>query len=69
VHDVAGFIERIKALFPRLPILLLLDGLYANGWVMQRCRQYHWQLMIVLKDKDLPTVWEEFHVLHALPPN
>jgi len=61
--------ERIKALFPRLPILLLLDGLYANGPVMQRCRQYHWQFMIVLKDKDLPTVWEEFHALHALQPN
>ena len=61
--------ERIKALFPRLPILLLLDGLYANAPVMQRCRQYHWQFMIVLKDKDLPTVWEEFHALHALQPN
>jgi hypothetical protein len=61
--------ERIKALFPRLPILLLLDGLYANAPVMQRCRQSHWQFMIVLKDKDLSTVWEEFHALHALQPN
>ena len=25
--------------------------------------------MIVLKDKDLPTVWEEFHALQPLPPN
>ncbi len=61
--------ERLKALFPRLPILLLLDGLYANGPVMQRCRQYHWQFMIVLKDKNLPTVWEEFHALHAVQPD
>lgn len=60
---------RIKALFPRLPILRLLDGLYANGPAMQRCRQYHWQFMIVLKDQDLATVWEEFHALHALQPN
>ena len=60
---------RIKTLFPRLPILLLLDGLYADGPAMQRCRQYHWQFMIVLKDKDLATVWEEFHALHALQPN
>ncbi len=60
---------RLKALFPRLPILLLLDGLDANGPVMQRCRQYHWQFMIVLKDKDLPTVWEEFHGLHAVQPD
>ncbi len=57
---------RLKQLFPRLPILLLLDGLYANGPVMQRCRQLNWQFMIVLKDKDLPTVWEEFESLKSL---
>ena len=61
--------ERLKALFPRLPILLLLDGLYANGPLMQRCRQNHWQFMIVLKDKSLPTVWEEFHALDAWQPH
>ncbi len=49
--------ERLKALFPRLPLLLLLDGLYANGPVMQRCRHYNWQFMIVLKDNALPCVW------------
>jgi len=59
---------RLKGLFPRLPILLLLDGLYANGPVMHRCRQYHWQFMIVLKDKDLPSVWEEFRALQCLQP-
>ena len=55
--------DRLKTRFPRLPILLLLDGLYANGPVMQRCLRAHWQFMIVLKDKDLPTVWEEFRAL------
>ena len=60
--------ERLKQLFPRLPILLLLDGLYANGPVMDRCRQYHWQFMIVLKDKDLSSVWEEFNSLRPLLP-
>ncbi len=60
--------ERLKQLFPRLPIVLLLDGLYANGPVMQRCRQLNWQFMIVLKDKDLPSVWEEFESLQPLQP-
>jgi hypothetical protein len=32
---------------------------------MQRCLRAHWQFMIVLKDKDLPSVWEEFHALQA----
>ena len=54
---------RIKQAFPRLPILLLLDGLYPNGPIMQRCREYHWDFMIVLKDGSLPTVWEEYHSL------
>jgi hypothetical protein len=54
---------RIKKAFPRLPILLLLDGLYPNGPIMQRCRDYHWDFMIVLKDGSLPTVWEEYHSL------
>ena len=58
--------ERLKQLFPRLPLLLLLDGLYANGPVMCRCRQLNWQFMIVLKDKELPSAWEEFESLQPL---
>ena len=62
--------ERIKQAFPRLPILLLLDGLYPNGPIMQRCRSYHWDFMIVLKDGSLPSVWEEYHsLLHEQPNN
>jgi hypothetical protein len=60
--------KRLKKYFPRLPILLLLDGLYANGPIMAQCEQYHWQFMIVLKDKCLSTVWEEFNALLTLHP-
>jgi hypothetical protein len=31
--------RRLKDAFPRLPVLVLLEGLYANGPVMARCRQ------------------------------
>ncbi len=58
--------SRLKAAFPRLPIMLLLDGLYANGPVFQTCRNNNWQFMIVLKDKSLPSVWEEFEGLKKL---
>jgi len=62
--------ERLKAHFPRLPILLLLDGLYANGPIMELCNSYSWQFMIVLKEDSLPTVWEEFNsLLKLLPEN
>jgi hypothetical protein len=54
---------RLKKAFPRLPILLLLDGLYPNGPIMERCRTYHWDFMIVLKDRSLSSVWEEYDSL------
>ena len=54
---------RLKRAFPKLPVMLLLDGLYPNGPIMARCRQYHWDFMIVLKDGSLPSVWQEYHSL------
>lgn len=59
---------RLKARFPRLPICVLLDGLFACGPVLQMCRDNHWQHMIVLKDNDLPSVNEEFEALWPLEP-
>jgi hypothetical protein len=58
--------RRLKDSFPRLPVLILLDGLYANGPVIELCRQYHWQFMIVLQDDSLPSVWEEVRGLGQL---
>ena len=60
---------RIKAAFPRLPILVLLDGLYPNGPILELCRRYHWQFMIVLQEGSLPSVWEEVAGLRPLQPN
>lgn len=57
---------RLKSKFKRLPIMLLLDGLYANGPVMEICRKNHWDYMIVLKDKSLSTVWKEYDALQGL---
>ncbi|MFZ5688457.1 MAG: DDE transposase family protein, partial [Bacillota bacterium] len=51
--------KRLKHQFPKLPLTLLLDGLYANGPVMAVCRKNKWDFMIVLKDKSLPSVWIE----------
>jgi hypothetical protein len=59
---------RIKEAFPALRIIVFLDGLYANGPVMERCRQYKWQYMIVLQDKSLSTVQGEFEAISGLEP-
>jgi DDE family transposase len=60
---------RLKAYFPRLPIVVLLDGLYPNGPLMALARQYQWQFMIVLPAKCLPSVWEEVEALKPRLPH
>lgn len=60
--------RRLKGAFPRLPIMVLLDGLYPNGPVFETCRENNWQFMIVIKDNSLPSVWEEYDGLRKLEP-
>ena len=60
--------QRLKECFSHLPILLLLDGLYPNGPIIELCRQNNWDFMIVLQDDSLPTVWEEIEGLKKLEP-
>lgn len=60
---------RLKKEFKRLRIMLLLDGLYPNGPLMKICRKNKWDFMIVLQDKSLPSVWEEYYGLSKLQSN
>lgn len=59
---------RLKCRFPRLPICLLLDGLYAGGPTFSICEKNGWKYMIVLQEDNLPSVQEEFNSLLALFP-
>ena len=61
--------KKIKMYFSHLPIILLLDGLYANGPLMEYCQKKNWQYMIVLQEADLKTVWREFHSLCSIQKN
>lgn len=45
--------RRMKARFPRLPICLLLDGLYAGGPTFPLCQDYDWKYLIILREDDL----------------
>lgn len=60
---------RLKKYYPRLNIMLLLDGLYANGVVMNLCEEYKWQYMIVLQNKSLKSVWNAFNISKDLENN
>jgi len=57
---------RLKALFPRLPILILADGLYPYEGFFNICRANRWSYCVTLKDGNLPSVWEEARALQAL---
>ncbi len=52
--------ERIKKRFPRLPILLLADSLYASNPVMELCREYKWEFLIRYKKGSIPSIAEEY---------
>jgi hypothetical protein len=60
--------ERLKAEFPRLPICLSLDSLFAGGPTMSICEENNWKFMIVHKDGDIPFVHKEFESLLPLTP-
>lgn len=59
---------RLKQRFPRLPLCLLLDGLFAGGPTFALCEQYQWKYLVVLQEADLPSVQEEFRTLVTLTP-
>jgi hypothetical protein len=56
---------RLKRRFPRLPISLCADGLYAGGPVFDLCRRYDWRFMITLKEA-VPFLAREFEALSPL---
>lgn len=60
--------ERLKKSFPQMTICLLLDGLYAQQPVLDRCAEYHWHYFITFKEGSMPARFEEYTRLKALSP-
>ena len=54
---------KIKKKFPRLPIIITADGLYASRTVMQICKEYHWDYIIRYKEGSAPSIAEEYRAL------
>ncbi len=61
-------VKRLKKAFPRLPICLLLDSLYANQSVFQICQDHRWDYIITLKEGSIPSLFQEFEAITALEP-
>jgi hypothetical protein len=51
--------EKIKQLFPRLPICILADGLYPNRTFFSICAAQNWRFIVTLKDGSLKSFWED----------
>jgi hypothetical protein len=60
--------ERLARRFPRLPICLILDGLYAVGPTLTRCEDYRWKYIITLQEDSIPSLNEDFQALTQLLP-
>jgi hypothetical protein len=58
--------KRLKKAYPRLPVLLLADGLYANQTIFRICRKNDWRFIITFKEGNLKTVWQEIELLRPL---
>ena len=56
----------LKKAYPRLPLLLLADGLYANQTFFGVCDNNDWRFIITFKDGSLKTVWQEIQLLRPL---
>ena len=62
--------DRLAAIFGKGQVTLLLDGIYANGPVMTKCKNNGWDYMTVLKSDSLKSVWDDFYGLcNAEPSN
>jgi hypothetical protein len=58
--------ESLKKMFPRLPICLLGDSLYACGPVFEICRKNKWEFLIRYKDGSIPTLAEEYEEIKGM---
>ena len=61
--------QRLHAEFPRLPICLLLDGLYPVQPVFDFCESYGWKFIATLPDGRQPTAWDEAIQTTLLSPS
>ena len=51
--------DKLKSLYPRLPILILADGLYPYEGFFAICEANQWAFCVTFKDGNLPSVWQE----------
>jgi hypothetical protein len=59
---------RLKAAFPKQPILIIADALFACEPVFAACEQFGWKYIFTFKEGSHPAVWAETIALLHLAP-
>ena len=54
---------KLKKMYPRLPLVILADGLYANQTFFKICKDNGWEFVVTFKDGNLPSVHQEIALL------
>ena len=54
---------KIKKAYPRMPIVILADGLYANQSFFKICQDNGWDFIVTFKEGNLPSVHQELNLL------
>ncbi len=55
--------NRMKKDFPRLPMVLLCDSLYAGEPVFDLCKKNHWDYIIRYKEGSIPSIAKEYEAI------
>jgi hypothetical protein len=58
--------DSLKKVFPRLPICLLADSLYASKTVFDICKKNKWEFLIHYKDGSIPSLAQEYEEIKAM---
>jgi hypothetical protein len=54
---------KLKKTYPRLALVILADGLYANQTFFKICKDNGWEFIVTFKQGNLPSVHEEINLL------
>lgn len=54
---------KIKRAYPRMPIIILADGLYTNQAFFKICKDNNWDFIVTFKEGNLPSVHQEINLL------
>ena len=60
--------QKLKKMYPRLPICITADGLYPNMTFFNICLENLYCYIVIFKDGNLPSVWNEVEALKDITP-